>query len=134
MPADGQIDAPARARKFVGDLSTRRTGSNHQHRALRQLAGIAVSVRMHLHDPGFWRHNGRNDRALKRSGGRDHVGGLDRALRRFGAEAGPAGLLVQRRHRDAAADWCGDPFGVGGKIVHHLVARREAVGINAGDG
>ncbi len=51
MVADGQIDAPARPRKFVGDLSARRAGPDHQHRALGQLAGIAVGVGMHLHDP-----------------------------------------------------------------------------------
>src|SRR6266478_839240 len=94
MTADAEIDAPSRARKFVGDLSTRGTGPDHQHRALRQLAGIAVSAGMHLHDPGFWRHDGRDDRTLKRSGGCDHVGGFDRTLRRFSAKAGPAGLLV----------------------------------------
>jgi len=48
-------------------------------------------------------------------------------------EARSVRLAVQCGHGDAAADGGGDVGRVGGEIFHHLVARGEAVGVDAGD-
>ena len=88
---------------------------------------------MHLRDTGVRRHQGWDDAALERSGGGHDIGGLDRAGGGFGAEAGAVRYAVQRGHGDAASDGGGDVGGVSGEIVRHLVARGEAVGVDAGD-
>ncbi|WP_254073344.1 hypothetical protein [Acidisphaera sp. S103] len=49
-------------------------------------------------------------------------------------EAGAVRLAVQRGHGDAGADRGGDVGGIRGQVVRHLVARGEAVGVDAGDG
>ena len=93
--ADRQVDALAGAQQLVGDLGARRSGADHQHRTIGQLAGIAVGVGMDLHDPGLRRHDGGDDRALKGSGGGDQVGGLDHARRRFRRESPARRLSLQ---------------------------------------
>ena len=133
MLADAKIDAAAGARQLVGDLGARGSGADHQHGARRRLVGVAVGGRAHLHDVGVRRYQRRDDAALEWSGGGHDIGGLDRTDGGFGVEAGAVRLAVQRGHGDAAADGGGDLGGVGGEIVRHLVARGEAVGVNAGD-
>ena len=80
---------------------------------------------MHLHDPGLRRHGGRDDRALKRSGGGDHMAASISPPEVSARKPVPPAFGCSAVTAMPPADRCGDPFGVGDKIVHHLVARRS---------
>ena len=129
---NGKMDAAPGAQQLIGDLHPGRPGADHQHRALRELGGVAVGAGMDLDDPGFCRNQGRDDRALEWAGGGDEVVGLEHASRSFDTKA--ALLLVAcARDGDAAADRSRNFFRVGTEVVHDAVPRRECVGVHVGE-
>ena len=67
-------------------------GPNHQHRPVRQLAGVAVGGGMDLHDPRTVRHDARASGFLERPGRGNDIARFDRAAE--------VSTTKPRRHRD----------------------------------
>ena len=127
--SDRQENPPARAQQLVGDLHSRRACSDHQHRTVGQLPGIAVRHRVQLHHAGVVGHHRRDHRALERPGGGHDAAGVEHPVGRVDAEPEPAGVPADLPHLHAAAHRGLDPPGVGDEVVGDLLLGREAVGV-----
>ena len=132
MRPDRESDAPARALQLVGDLSAGRSCAHHQHRALGQLRGIAVFVRMDLREARVARHQIGNHRVMEGARRHHHAARLDLALGGLDAEARTAHQLLDLAHLDAAADRGIDHPGVVDEVIGDLLLRDEVVGMGAG--
>ena len=120
MRPDREIDAAAGAKKLLGDLRAGRAGADHQHRARRQLIGIFVLAGVDLKNAAAVIQQGRDRRALIRSGCHDDILGLDRAIGGFGNEAGCAVTASQPCHGNAATDRRRDEIGIGVDIFQDI--------------
>jgi hypothetical protein len=129
MRPDRQIDALAGPNEFVRNLHARRPRTDHQYRALGQLAGITVGIGMDLHNSCIVGNALRHHRVLKRPGGGDNVVGLDHPCRGFDAEARSPGISPHFLHLDPAANRGLDHFRIGDKIVGDLFFGDEGIGV-----
>ncbi len=86
--------------------SARRTTRRRPRaRTLGELPRVAVGARVDLvKETGVVGNDGRDHRALERTGGGDNVTGVVAAIRGLDVEAGPAGVLPHRGDLDAAPD------------------------------
>ena len=100
------------------------------NRPIGQLTGIAVAGGVELHDSGAVGHDSRNQRALKRSRGGDHIGCLDHPFGRLDTKRRPAGLRLDRPHFHAATYRGLDLSCVGFEVLNDSVLGGKAVGID----
>lgn len=115
-----------RLQELLGDLGARLAGADHQHAAPGEQPRPPVLVRVHLLDvtgelPRGARHLG----PLVGAGGQHDAARLDGRVRDARGEAGAGG--AQAGDGGAEPDRRADRTGVGGDVVHHLLARHEPV-------
>ena len=132
MRPHGQMDRPPRAAQLVRDLHARRTRTDDQHRAGRQLVRVAVVAGMDLRDARIAGNDGRDDRLLERPGRGHDALRLDDALRGLDPEAGATLQPLDRQHLDPGADGRAEAAGIGFQVSGHDLLVREVVGAHGG--
>ncbi|MNM91050.1 hypothetical protein D3C81_1033380 [compost metagenome] len=130
MGAHRQVNLAAGALKLVGNLHARRTGADHQHRALGQLLRVVVMSGVDLPDAFILRRDRRDHRTLERAGGGHHAVGFDDAGGGFDRKAGPPGVAHHLPHLDAGADRRIKLLRIRLEISCHVVLAGEAVGVD----
>ncbi|MNH13271.1 hypothetical protein D3C79_728390 [compost metagenome] len=86
---------------------------------------------MHLLHCAANRCNGRNQRALERTGGDHHVVGFDHTVRGFDGEAWTTDVALNLGHLDAGTHRCIEFFCIGFEVVGHLVFGGEGIRVQA---
>ena len=88
---------------------------------------------MDLRDACIFRNQGRDDRALERSGSGNHAVGFDHAIRGFDTKTWPASISLHFPDLHAAADGGSDLFRVSDKIVRNTLLGGKGIGIDIGE-
>lgn len=130
-PAHGEVHVAALDVQVLGDLGARLPGADDEHRPLRQLARVAVLVRVHMRDRrgDVLRPVGHHGLVVPTGGGGDGVGG-DHPGRGDDGEAALRPLL-DPDDLDALRDGSVEGVGIRPHPGVDLVARHEPVGVRA---
>ena len=127
MGPDREVHLAPGAHQLFGDLHAGGASAHHQHSAFGQLLGVVVGGRVDLVQALVLRGDGRNHRALERTGRGHYAVGTDHAFVGFDGEAWAVGVAYHLLHFNAG------PYGqvvlahVGLEVVGDLVLAGEGI-------